>query len=496
MGTFLWLSDFHLDPYYGTSNAASTSWNSICTKNSTIDLYPFGHVGCDAPSKLVKDMLQHIAASKGTEIDFVLVTGDFSRHATDHLDNGIAETTAIISTISEALKHAFPSIPIVPSIGNNDVFPDYFVDLEIPGTENPILNISKEGFKTLFESEESLQAFSQGGYHARNVTDSLTILSLNTVIYSLNHFPDQTYLDDPMGQLSWLEAQLNFASRTGRSVYILGHIPPTIGSFRHSQFWHDKYMDRYFSILQNYLDTVVKGHLFGHLHSDEFRLLQPFSSSSAVPLYIASSVTPVYGSNPSYRLVHYDPRTSNLLDYQTFYLNLEKIDGNVATGGDVWVAELPGFAATYDLNDMSSTSLRLLLDRLAEPWEMSNDIWEAFLDRQYVSTTVGASCDGHCRAEWLCTLQAISKDDYASCASKSYTFGLRLLVAAAVILSVLLAGCLTIGCRRYLKRRHFLKIDQVDKQNSQSSMPGDIETCDCNKSQELEVRNSTKGEMA
>jgi hypothetical protein len=508
MGAFLWLSDLHFDPYYGSPSAASTSQSGdVCTRNSSIDRYRFGHVGCDAPITLVTEMLRHIVASANENITFVLVTGDFARHSTDQLDDGITETTTILSTISKALKEAFPNIPILPSIGNNDVYPDYTVDLEKMGSENNIiLNISMEGFKVLLESEEERQSFSSGGFYARNVSHSLTIIALNTVMYSMNHLPDQTYLDDPMGQFAWLETQLNVASQAGKFVYILAHIPPTIGSYHHAQFWHDKYLDRYFAVLQGYQDTVVKGHLFGHLHSDEFRLLRPSSLHSAghtnwtMPLYIASSVTPVYGSNPSYRVVQYDTHNGQLLDYQTFYLDLENIYGSLTsneaatakTSPPPWTVERPSFANTYHLKDMSSESLQTLLSHLSDPKERSHhdEMWQAFLKRQYVSSsssTNNTSCDNACQSDWLCTLQAVSKNDYALCVAKSKPItssqkeDIWIIVSGVVVFGMLfLIGtcCLCFIGHRFLKRRHFLQIGQteINEDHRDGSMSGDIET--------------------
>lgn len=297
MGMFLWLSDLHLDPYYGTADAAS-SHNDQCILNATASRFPYGQPGCDAPMALINETLDHITSTiSEEEADFVIITGDFARHQTDLLEDGVEEAQHILETISRALQSAFPSTPILPCTGNNDFYPDYALDLTTQGSNNPSLIISLRGFQSLL-SEEELATFAQGGFYARSVSDSLTILSLNTVMYSVNHLPDQTYLEDPMGQFAWLDAQLQTAFESSKTVWIVGHIPPTIGSYRHSQFWHQQYVDRYFGILDKY--PIVKGHLFGHLHSEEFRLLQPSQHDLTIPLYISSSVTPVYGANPSY----------------------------------------------------------------------------------------------------------------------------------------------------------------------------------------------------
>jgi sphingomyelin phosphodiesterase acid-like 3 len=550
MGTFLWLSDIHLDPYYGNPSAVAVSTNQsssssstvVCTQNSSIDQYPYGYVGCDAPITLVNALLQHLTKKQQQQqqqmnITFVLVTGDFSRHATDLLKDGISATTTILSTISQALKDAFPNIPIIPCLGNNDVYPDYTLDLKNNNnSHNRILNISMTGFQLLFQSTEERQTYLTGGYYARNVSESLTILVLNTVMYSINHFPNQTYLDDPMGQFAWLQQQLQVATQAGKFVYIVGHIPPTIGSYRHAQLWHDQYLHRYFEILQCYQDNVIiKGHLFGHLHSDEFRLLHLQTSPPqkqqqqhhhhhsaslhdwTIPLYIASSVTPVYGSNPSYRLVQYDTHNGQLLDYQTFYLDLKKLyhqeeaTTTSTTAVDTttllhpqWIEELPSFAKTYHLKDLSSESLQTLLSHLSDPSQTSHyqEMWRAFLKRQYVSasslSTNATSCDNVCQSDWLCILQASSQNDYALCVaaaaaaansvtttSSSSLFqmgeeGWIIMVSTVGIIGILLLlGCCWVNRSKFLKRRQFLQIGQIEDKDGccrDRSRLGDIET--------------------
>ena len=129
---------------------------------------------------------------------------------------------------------------------------------------------------------------------------------------------------------------------------------------------------------------------------------------------------------------------------------------------------------------MSAESLQTLLSQLFKPWERSQDMWQAFLERQYVSSTDIISCDAVCRTDWLCTLQAISKDDYNTClAAKGVPVASRkeaLIVASAAIVGILLALVLCCCCLRCWKRRHFSQIDQTEETaDRRRSVRGDIE---------------------
>jgi hypothetical protein len=230
MGVFLWVSDMHFDPFYGESSASGSDHYGWCNNHSSVASKPYGQAGCDAPFALIEECLKHMSSSSATDFhaesdaDFILVTGDFSRHGTEHLDNAIEETTNILSKLGEAIQGVFPkSVHVLPSVGNNDVFPDYYLNLEEAGDSNPILNISVQGFKRFFVSQEEIDTFTHGGYFRRDVSARITILNLNTVMYSVNHQPDQTSMEDPMGQFYWMEQQLQRAAASGRVVYIVGH---------------------------------------------------------------------------------------------------------------------------------------------------------------------------------------------------------------------------------------------------------------------------------
>jgi hypothetical protein len=484
--SFLWLSDFHLDPFYGSPSAVSSSWNSGCTTNDAKISRRYGQIGCDAPMALVEEVLRCIVSVTTTSsnngsisnpIDFILISGDFSRHGTDQLNHALSETENIIETIATAIKKSFPSTPVVPSIGNNDVFPDYFLDAEVESYDNNILNISIQGFHTFFLSEEELNNFSKGGYFARDVSEVITVLSLNTVVYSVNHQPSQTYLDDPMGQFAWMEEQFKRALQSGRSLYILGHIPPTIGSYRHSQFWHDQYVEKFFSVVDGYKGIIV-GHLFGHLHTEEFRLLQPFGYGSlSIPLLLASSVSPVYGSNPSFRLVSYNSDTGELIDLDTYFLDLEKTYSSTTNDSvtPVWT-KLPSFTDSYQVTKrLLSDNIEDILSRMSEPDydDSTKSIWNTFLERQnvYSSQSEEISCDKTCRIDWLCTLKAASKDDYYSCTidedGAAGYWRIQYMLAFVTTVIVMTASICIVAFRSFMKRRQFTQVE--------SDVVGDIE---------------------
>ena len=264
-------------------------------------------------------------------------------------------------------------------------------------------------------------------------------------------------------------------------VYLAGHIPPSIGSYRHSQLWHEEYLQEFSTILQDYAkgkytpqrDTTARpppilGNFYGHVHTEEFRLLQyglegeengipdattnssNTNSSTAtttseplvVPVLVTSSITPIYGSNPSYRLVEYSDETGALLDYKTHYLDLDKtvvtedVDINKQQD-DPWIA-LPSFAQDYGVPDLSLNSFQKVLQTLENEMAQATEeefcgsklqnntndrLWETFRKRQNLYSTAQDDGDdsGNDKSQteimidWLCTFGATTTDEYQGC---------------------------------------------------------------------------------
>eukprot|EP00977_Amphora_coffeiformis_P003156 scaffold586_cov155-Amphora_coffeaeformis.AAC.17 len=477
-GQFLWLSDIHLDPYYGTENAAG---HANC-RNLSSPVY--GQLGCDAPERLIRHVLEHAAAILPTP-DFVVLTGDLCRHGTENLKNPVRETQAIVHNITDLIRSAWgKNISIVPSLGNNDVTPDYFLDIQHP-TE--ILEMVTQGLEDVLETETEWSTFRLGGYLARNVADHMTVLSLNTLLYATAHSPDQSHVSDPLDQFAWLQKQLAVAQTANRKVYIAGHIPPALGSYRHSQLWHESYARRYYTILDEY-DGVIAGQFFGHLHSDEFRLIRFTDetldgnssnrrSTDPWSLWMVPSITPIYGSNPSFRVVSYDSVSGNLLDYHTYYLNLFADDSGDTSNRNEndsatilppqWVIG-PSFQESFGLPDLSLAALESLVHNLNqsvlrdENVTDSDPLWQVLLARQHVHAEdgVGFCLDSDCRREWICTLTTFTKNDFESCTT-SRKFSVRMDATSpwgrvgGIVAGGLCMVWLLWWLQRYFRRRHY-----------------------------------------
>lgn len=459
-GTFIWLTDIHYDPFYGQSASLGSEIGRLhpldsympskCQQHAECDKSDstFGMKGCDSPFSLVQACIS-AAADAVPKPDFVLVSGDFDHHRCNDVYNADNDTAVqslqnSMSEVVNLLRVEYPKpTPIIPTLGNNDVIPDY--GLDVKDAHKVLLNKASETFINLFlpswsstfdnDTIEMKSTFREGGYYANKIISpkasqvGLTILVLNTVIYSKNHSPDQTNITDPYQQFQWLDKSLASAKDNNCKVYIMGHIPPTIGSFRHTQFWHEIYIERYSQLIRGYKDVVV-AQLFGHLHSDEFRILPGLP-----PLLIAPAITPIFGNNPSFRIVTFDRRTLTILDYETRFIDLE--DNTTAQ----WQS-LPSFRVAYSVPDISITSLRTVERDIST----MDDALATFLSRLHVKSkgSVDIMCDKICRTEWKCTLTSFTNLEFERCKESSTSSETGSVVFIVSILLATIFTCLTV----------------------------------------------------
>jgi len=235
---------------------------------------------------------------------------------------------------------------------------------------------------------------------------------------------------------------------------------------------------QYYSILQRTY-PCVKGQLFGHLHADEFRWIAPSSAvldsiarngsnNLRFPLWLASSVTPIYGSNPSYRWVSYQADTNAILDYDTHYLDLL----NPSVNDDPHWKKGPSFRESFQIPDLNYNGMQELVQGLNRSiLETNSTLWQALLDRQhiYVSGDEELACRGvSCRRAWMCTLTTVTSEEYAMCLQAAggnplqviwYRWSLRkrIKIGAMLALSTIFVLCLVLCrcCPRYIRRRHY-----------------------------------------
>ncbi|OBZ76592.1 Endopolyphosphatase [Grifola frondosa] len=300
-GRFLHITDTHPDPYYRVDAAQMSACHRRKPKRDPrrSGYYGMPYGECDSPMTLTNYTLDFLDKEWSADIDFVICNymlpdWDSARHDNDRMrPRTTAEIYALNRAMAKKMEDVFVSkgIPVIPSIGNNDVWRQQ-LSLKRSGP-NSITSEFSSIWKS-FVPFNSYQVFQRGGYFSVEVIpDSVAVISLNTMYFydsntgkvsphsfaynlALTSFHgnrtavggcEYTDPQDPGNlQFDWLSVQLEMFRRRGMQVWLTGHVPPSSRNF-----FPECYV-RYVELSLRYQDTIL-GHLFGHMNADHFFLL-------------------------------------------------------------------------------------------------------------------------------------------------------------------------------------------------------------------------------
>mmetsp|Transcript_15000 Transcript_15000/g.20911 ORF Transcript_15000/g.20911 Transcript_15000/m.20911 type:complete len:114 (-) Transcript_15000:118-459(-) len=105
--------------------------------------------------------------------------------------------------------------------------------------------------------------------------------------------------------------------------------------------------------------------MYGHQHSDEFRVFTYQQEEDGV-IIVGPSITPLFGNNPSFRVVTYDDR-AQILDYVTYYTDLSETSQSFSWN------KLYSFVQQYNVPNISVQSLRQIVDSITDAAENGDD---------------------------------------------------------------------------------------------------------------------------
>ena len=232
--------------------------------------------------------------------------------------------------LSSQLKQTFPAIPVYSAIGNNDSYHgNYYTD---PNGAFYHFLTGEHSWGQLFVSPKNRAQFAavfpQAGYYevVPPQANDNRIIVLNTVMFSANAVGVnlQSAVD---AQFNWLAKRLEAAQTKGYHVWLVYHIPNGADAYHNvnkaadSQavmFWQSTYNLRFLKLIRQYA-AVISGLITGHTHMDG---LQYANKKPIIFNTFVTSISPIYGNNPSYKRYYY--RNSNLAleDFIVYYFNL------------------------------------------------------------------------------------------------------------------------------------------------------------------------------
>ena len=269
-------ADLHPDSFYKKHTA--TDAENVCHHGKGA-AGPFGAevTGCDSPWTLLDATFDWIAANLRDQIDFVIWTGDSVRHDNDPafprdsdqvLGHNRRAAKKFLDVFGTGDRHRPLAVPVVPTIGNNDVLPH---NAFFPGPNKwtrAYLDVWRE-----FIPKESRRAFDRGGWHTNEVVPGrLAVVSLNSLYwYTKNAAVDGCADPGEPGyrHFEWLRAELQRLRARGLKAIIMGHVPPARTETKQS--WDESCWQKYALWMHRYRDVVV-GSVWGHVNNDHFML--------------------------------------------------------------------------------------------------------------------------------------------------------------------------------------------------------------------------------
>lgn len=224
-------------------------------------------------------------------------------------------------------------------------------------------------------------------------------------------------ISDPYDILKWMVEILEESEKKGEKVQILGHIPPGDDECLQAWSWN------YYRIISRF-GHIITGQFFGHIHKDYFvmyydaeTLTQPKSVA-----FVGPPGTPFRHNNIAYRIYEFDSTNfviiiflfslsyfelfspflvlnQNLVDFKTYYADLEKSNAMDTTTKMVWDLEYSAKEA-YGMADLSPQSWSDFMENM----KTNMTLFEVYLKHFQVSVAdlILEPCGYECRRTRLC----------------------------------------------------------------------------------------------
>ncbi|KZO98290.1 Metallo-dependent phosphatase [Calocera viscosa TUFC12733] len=417
----LHVSDFHLDPRYSTHSEADCTTGLCCRSNNfntaspNQTLFPaprYGAFLCDTPYDLAGVAIEAIpvlagAGPSGREFDFAIFTGDLVSHDNDH-QLGRAFVEYEQSSIYSMLKAVIGYVPLYPTLGNHDGWPQAY---NSPLTLQPEYLANQfswdyEHVSALWAENDWIDSTAYqyasvhyGGY-AITTWRGLKIISFNTDFWYRDNWFNFINTTDPdiSGQFRWMADELQASEDADQRVWIIGHVPPGWSGTNSMP----NPTNLFYQIVDRYSPHVIAEIFFGHTHEDEFSIFyanNATNASAATALatgWTAPSLTPLTNLNSGFRAYDIDPVTFNILDSYTWFSNVTAAPAldNQTSYGATYTFEYSAREA-YGANISWPVSAPLNATwwhLVTEQWEINPSLVEKFTIYEGKSSTYTTNC--------------------------------------------------------------------------------------------------------
>ncbi|KAJ3449847.1 sphingomyelin phosphodiesterase [Anaeramoeba flamelloides] len=401
-GKFWQVTDQHYDWKYKYQSRPS---HGNCRKGEG-DAGYYGDYNCDIPWLTVASAIEEMSKVE-PNVDFVINSGDTMPHA----DGSAEEKLQTIVNTTNLIRMYFPNTPVFFAPGNHDFEPKHGCQLG----ENPWLAEITQGISPILNPEQT-ETFLKGGYYSQ-VIEGLRVVIMNTVLYYKNNKYTRHSEGDPSDQYLWITSQIDEAYENNEKVLFVGHVPPGYAERFGSMNFHDQYNTPFMKVFEEHPHKeIILASLYGHLHSDSFRL-----TDNAGPLLLAPALTPwknyhaelgVPNNLGMGRLFSYDKQDKTLLKYEQYSADLQTCNEDLKLK---WKLEYDSSQEPFCMEDLSLKSYEKLFDQMLTDEEIFNH----YLDFNILKYKPDP-CGLYCKATHLCSTKYLHAPEYEFCKKTDY----------------------------------------------------------------------------
>uniref|UniRef100_A0A0N4ZSU7 Metallophos domain-containing protein n=1 Tax=Parastrongyloides trichosuri TaxID=131310 RepID=A0A0N4ZSU7_PARTI len=377
----------------------------ISNKVSTLHLGVYGDYMCDTPKTLLDNSIRSAAKIINTP-DLILWTGDNTPHVDGYNFDYVVNT---INITTSYIKKYFPNTKVIPLFGNHDYAPGNM----FPDRNNTVYSETYKIWKDWI-GEENKDTFLKGGYYKYQSDDNTTWLCLNTNLYYIYNSAKMDNKTDPAEQFQFMRQELQRAKDLKKFVHVIAHIPP--GSFERTPnftWLYPQYNEQFLDIIIEFAD-VIKWMVFGHHHTDTFRMVLNSKNEPIQMMFMSPSVTPWFSdlegagsNNPAFRIFDYNIENWDINDIETYSINLNKLNNNP----DVpWLLE---YTFVHDYNISSPITVKNI-NNLLNLMKKNDTLFSKYLEYNSVGWNVTEPTPKF-RCGQLCAIEYADYPRYYKC---------------------------------------------------------------------------------
>ena len=359
----LWTSDIHLDARYAVGSEARCTYKYCCHSNSfntttynvtgyqthvpaqnvSLPAPYWGYEGCDAPWSLVASAFQ--AIEKLGPYDLALYTGDLVAHGQTW-----EESPDMVhyseSALFDIMHRHLQNTTVVAAIGNHDSYPtENAAPRKLPNGRSSQFSWDWDYVSKLWHQEgwvdecQAQKVRTHYGGYSITPRRGLRVITFNTDFWYRSNVFNYIHSSHPdySGVLRWVTDELQAAEDAHERVWIVGHVLPGWDGYSSM----DLPTNLFYQIVTRFRSTIA--HMFfAHSHEDTFSVYYHNTNGNAssvsqhtqdaVGIALHSpAITPLTNMNPGIRVLHVDPVTYDIMDYDQYYTPLQNVQNATET---------------------------------------------------------------------------------------------------------------------------------------------------------------------